>query len=426
MSVPLTYPSWSWLLSRLFEAGKALGPWSDTEIETLAVKIFTAMESPHREYHTLKHLTQFSPSDPTEILAVLFHDVVYLDVDGQWPESFASLLDQPTAVPFYQELAHLFGFSQTRPLAISQPTQGSPPPGRNEFFSAIAFAGTLGVQVGRTVTLEVAACIEATIPFRGQSALETLYQRLLDLGLDADAAVARAVHLANQDVESFQFDDPGNFLAGTWDLLPELNPVLRLSPLFSIKNYRQALERMEKFFFGLKADQLMLSWRGLPTTEELAAGRQRIENNLTTAGAYLDAKLLAAGLLEALAVVSGGDVPISLFMGAPGAEPSDRLEAKLPPLPPATEIDQLTFLLEWGRSKSTGFDLTNSPLAAWLWRQMSPGARQTQRRKADDFFNEQISADEFLHHWPENLSRQVAQAVAALVPTRRTRLAPWL
>ena len=418
MSVPLTYPSWSWLLDRLSDVGQAFGPWSDAEIEAMAVTIFTAMEAPHREYHTLKHLTQFSPVDPTETLAVLFHDVVYLDVDGQWPEPFAAVLDQPTEVPFFNELTRLFGFSEAPHTVHSV--------GKNEFFSAVAFAGVLGARLGRTVTLEVAACIEATIPFRGQAALETLYQRLTTLGLDAENAVARAVHLANQDVESFQFDDPGTFLAGTWDLLPELNPVLRLSPLVSIKSYRQALERMEKFFAGLQADQLMLSWRGVPSQDELASGRQRIESNLATAAGYLDAKLLAAGLLEALAAVSGGDVPISLFMGVAGAEANDRLEAKLPPLPPATTVDQLTFLLEWGRSASTGFDLTNSPLAAWLWRQMSPEVRQTQRQRAGAFFNGQSSADEFLHHWPENLRRQVAQAVAELVPTRRNRLAPWL
>ncbi len=418
MSV-LTYPSWTWLLSRLTEAGQVLGPWSDAEMESLAVALFTAMEAPHREYHTLKHLTQFSPQDPVETLAVLFHDVVYLDVDGHWPESFITCLTQPTEIPFYQEIVHLFG--PTAPFD----TQGNQL-GKNEFYSALAFAGTLGDRVGRKVTLEIAACIEATIPFRGPGALETLYQSLQDLGLEAESAMARAVHMANEDVASFQFDDPGTFLAGTWDLLPELNPVLRLSPLFSIGNYRQALERMEKFFAGLKADQLMVSWRGVPTQEDLTAGQKRIESNLATAAAYLDAKLLAAGLLEALAAVSGGDVPISLFMGAPGAGPEDRLEAKLPSLPPATTIDRLTFLLEWGRSASTGFDLTNSPLAAWLWRQMSPEERQLQRQRAGAFFNGQLAPELLLKSWPEPLRRQVAQAVAELVPTRRTRLGPWL
>jgi hypothetical protein len=226
------HPGWKSLVAWFDRAWEGLGldlPRSRTE--ALAVGVFTAMGGPLRRFHSLGHLFRFRPADPLEILAVLYHDVVYWSVDGAWPPGFEpaltavagsgqswAALEAGAPVPFYDDLLALFGLKPGDPVGKT---------GANELFSALAFASVLGDDLGRDRTLAVAACIEGTIPFRGPGARKTLHDRLLTLGIpaaEADAWVARAVRMANQDVGDFRHEDAGTFLGG------DLEPPARTEP----------------------------------------------------------------------------------------------------------------------------------------------------------------------------------------------------
>lgn len=418
-------PSWARLIDEFRHALEALGcSVSEARLESLAVGVFTAMSGPLRRFHSLDHVFHFDPADPLETLAVLYHDVVYWSVDQGWPASFAEPLSPVAAagtsgvrlapsapIAHYRDVLAVFGLEPESEVGT----------GANELFSALAFAAALGADLGRDRTLAVAACIEATIPFRDPACRLVLKSRLETLGFlpaAADLALARAVHMANQDVSDFRLEDPGEFLSGSWDLLPELNPGLRIHSVFTVEAYRKALDGMAKFFGFLTPDKLFDGWGDEPGAATLARWKAQAAANLDTARAYMEAKLLASALIEAFARASGGDAPLSLFMGATVDPVSQRLESHLPD--PGICPDDVVFtLLDTGRPGRSSFDLANSPLAAWLYVQTDPEERAHQRQRSTLLFAGTLAPQAFLAGWNPALITPLARALAQQVPTRR-------
>lgn len=425
--------SWSRLIGQFQSASDSLTLGiPGNQVEALAVGVYTAMAAPRRRFHTIDHLFRFEPADGLEALAVLYHDVVYWSVDEQWPQGFAEvlstvaeagrpgcLLASEPPVPYYAEILSVFGLSPGGPAGKT---------GVNELFSALACASALGPFLSRDQVLAVAACIEATIPFRGPGCRTHLFERLAALGIEPAQArrfVARAVRMANQDVQDFRLEDTGLFLGGTWNLLPELNPELRISAVFTISAYRKALEATDRFFAFLTPELLFDSWDEEPGEAVLHAWRTQAAANLAVARSYLWAKLLAAGLLEALARATGPDVPLSLFMGPSGGASEDRLEAHLPPLGPFEDRDPVFFLLDRGRSTDSSFDLTNSPVAAWIYRQIGAGRKELEARTRD-LFSGVLSPADYLACWNPSVTGPLIRALAEFVPTRRAGLGKLL
>lgn len=409
--------------------GAAPGPEA---LETLAVAVYTSMGQANRQFHSLAHVFSFfGESDPVFRLAALFHDLIYLQVDGGWPPFLAEALEPFTEQarldsrlrpdPVFAEhfdLLSLFGTQAGAPL---------PQPGANELLSALAFGRLVSGLLPRDPLLEVGACIEASIPFRIGAPGEALFERLTRLGLDpaaAETAVHRALAFANQDVIDFHLADGAQFLNNTWKLLPELNPALRQKQQYTLTSYRKALQAMDGFFHFLQPERIYHSWRGRPdsgTMKDWEAGAHR---NLSLARDYLGAKLLAAGLLEALAQLSGGDAPLPLFMGDLNAraEGRARLEEALPPRRhPLKAWGALGELLGKGRRDDPGFDLKDSPLAAWILDGLEDQGFRRLRASADSFFKGELKAQDWLSQWPRDLVRPVVKALAAYVPSRRTR-----
>jgi hypothetical protein len=245
-----------------------------------------------------------------------------------------------------------------------------------------------------------------------------------------DAMVHRAISFANKDVRDFALEDAAAFLTNTWKLLPESNLSLR-SKSFYIGEYRIALGKMLGFFEHLDADTIFHSWKGEPDPETLRAMREAARLNLETAKSYLKAKLLASGVIEALAAVSGGDAPLALFMGD---LPVDGLEREnlvtfLPPAATPSWIessDPVYRLLRDGRMNESSFDLKNSPFALYLLNRLEPG-RLTERMTAvEAFFSCSLSASDFLRGFEDGLLRELVKACAAMVNTRVERLSAWL
>ena len=380
---------------------------SQDDIASYSELIYQCMSGDGRKYHDIEHVFDIvaAITDPVQMLAAAFHDAVYYQIDGGLSEGVRKylgtaiterdsgvVLDAGLGSESGNELdamvVEIFGFV---------PGQAVPPgAGLNEFLSSLLAARSLAPLLPRDVLARIAACIEATIPFRtqdaaGRPAAEGLFERLtaasqrFDLDMTSEqieAAVHCAVDLANRDVANFADDDIARFLGDTWELLPESNDALRSSSDYTVGEYRFALYKMQRFFASVTADRVFTAFRGRPAPEELAALIRKAARNIDIGHRYLSAKLVTASILTAIAELTGGDAPIALFMGelrwversSPGiairGDSGRRLESFLPspwPLAAADVFPDLLQLFTEGRASDSGFDLRHAPVTAFVY-----------------------------------------------------------
>ncbi|MBI4818231.1 MAG: hypothetical protein HY791_18350 [Deltaproteobacteria bacterium] len=425
-------------LSRLAGAfGKALMELGvtpeDDVLERLAVLVHECMSSRGRSFHDVEHALEIGRSeDPLQILAGLFHDVVYHQIDGGLASTPRQLVgaglittDGVTRVgaldggdTLLADVVSVFGMTPGQELSVYG--------GLNELASALVAVRALQPFLSHTHLVSVAAAIEATIPFRppgpNGSPLEALHARLLAIGFqpsDAERAVRAALGVVNRDVENFAFENSAEFLDHTWMLLPESNWSLRNNAAYTLTEYRGAIERMEKFLSGLSPSLVFSEFRGAPEKERLESMTRGAARNIRIGSRYLRAKCVAARVLESLACLTGGDAPVSLFMGDLPDAKSDTLRIEdffPPPTRHATDIDDEVYsLLAYGRASETSFDLRNAPLAAYLYEAL--GDRDTDLTLAG--LRAGRTAPEVL---PREVLAPLVQAIAAIASTRRKRL----
>jgi len=420
------------------------------EMERLAVMVHRIMSFQSRQFHTLEHVFGFLPgADHETALAAAFHDLVYYQVDDGLPPELEELLgpylDREAAVIRLAAHGPTGDLSRDRPygdcLAVFgfRPGQALQPfTGLNEFLSALVMMKVLEAHMPRATRIAIAACIEASIPFRGVDAQgrgvgEVLEARLSTMeGVDGiEAMVHRAVAFANEDVKDFAMADPGLFLSNTWKLLPESNAPLRYKGAFHVREYRVALGKMLGFFHSLHPDRIYRAYRGVPDPAALERLREAARRNLELADSYLRAKLLAVGLIEAVAEVSGGDAPMALFMGDLPKDSGDTesLVSFLPAvsIPPWIRADDPVYrLLKDGRLSESPFDLKNSPLALYLHDRLPPEAWQADMGASEDYFTGKLPAEGFLMGFDSGLLRDFLSACSRMVPTRKAVLESWL
>jgi hypothetical protein len=409
-------------------------PATTGEIERWGFSIHGALSASGREFHNHDHVIDLvTDSEPLEVIAALYHDAVYIQVDLGPPrsmrEELTSVLAQgadgwrvlpSAAAPVTGDVLHVFG---RRIGDVVTPTTGL-----NELSSALVAAIQLEHALSREQRLVVAACIEQTIPFRVDPVPE-LHHRLAELGLSGaalDAAIRSAVRVGNRDVENFADNDPARFLDNTWKLLPESNPALHSPMVYTVRDYRIALLKMESFLAWLPAERVFHSWDDEPRPEVHARRVARATGNIELAVRYLRAKLYSIGLVEAIAELTGGDVPVDYFMG--GVKSARRPEMKtiehfLPTLPDADDLDPpLHRLLAEGRASESSFDTGPSPLGAFL--HAAVGDREVMRgvEAAKRWWAGAGDAAAFLAGQPRRPVTAIARAAANIVDTRRDRL----
>src|SRR5262249_2524274 len=184
-------------------------------------------------------------------------------------------------------------------------------------------------------------------------------------GDELETTVKRAVRLSNRDVDNFADNDASRFLDNTWKLLPESNPALHSPMVYTVRDYRLALQKMESFLAWLPADRVFHTWGDEPKPEIHARRVARTTGNLQLAVRYLRAKLYSIALVEALAELTGGDVPLDYFMGGVKNREQVRIESYLPKLDAAKDLDpHLQRLLQHGRASESSFDTRPSPVGA--------------------------------------------------------------
>ena len=422
------------------------------KLEQIAELIIQTMRGPWRYFHTSEHIFEVGGSvDPIEVLAALFHDLVYVQVDQGVSFNISSALcpfvkevrsqlviRDETELPddaMYQLVASVFGFIPGKTL--------SPFGGQNEFLSAVIAAKSLEPFLPVSTIAEITACIEATIPFRsvspsGLSAIELLHQRLITINRDFNLGwshaeiveiVKRSVRLANRDVENFASPNSSNFLDNTWNLMPETNHELTNVNSYTVAGYRKSLQKMEGFLNCLKPELVFQQFMQEPDDETYANLIARTRKNIEVAKLYLGVKLITIAILEALSYRLGRDIPLSTMMGelrAPGFKTSV-LEDYLPnrqiayPLESQLQREVLD-LLEIGRNQESRYDIKNSPVSTFIIKSIGFAETENFLKKAQDFFAGHISSEEFLSYSSPDVIETISSGVMKLFDSRKAAL----
>lgn len=421
----------------LWNALHELGAQAETpDIERWGFSIHAALSAAGREFHNHDHVVGLlSEGDPLEVIAALYHDAVYIQVDQGPPRSMrdelAPLLAQ--SKDGWRILPAAAAGVSGEVLSVFARQVGdlvTPTTGLNELASALCASVQLQDVLYREQRIAVAACIEQTIPFREDPAT-ALHKRLRLLGLAGDAledTMKRAVRMGNRDVENFADNDPARFLDNTWKLLPESNPALHSPLVYTVKDYRIALQKMEAFLAQLPAERVFHSWGNEPSASVHARRVARTTGNLELAVRYLRAKLYSIGLVEAIAEITGGDVPLDYFMGGRkddgGGRPSmKRIDQFLPTLAHASDLDPpLHELLAKGRASESSFDTGPSPLGAFLHATVGEGEVMKQVETAKKWWAGAMDATAFLQQQPAAPVAAIARAAGNIIDTRRDRL----
>ncbi|MCC3407743.1 MAG: hypothetical protein JGK17_19540 [Microcoleus sp. PH2017_10_PVI_O_A] len=420
--------------------------------EQIAELIIQTMRGPWRYFHTSEHIFEVGGSvDPIEVLAALFHDLVYVQVDQGVSFNISSALcpfvqevrsqlviRDETELPddtMYHLVACVFGFVPGKTL--------SPFAGQNEFLSAVIAGKSLEPFLSASTIAQIAACIEATIPFRplspsGLSAIELLHQRLVTVNRDLDFGwtdteiaeiVKRSVRLANRDVENFASPNSSNFLDNTWNLMPETNHELSNVNSYTVGGYRKSLQKMEGFLNFLKPELVFQQFMQEPDDETYANMIAQTRKNIAVAKLYLGIKLITIAILEALSYRLGRDIPLSTMMGelrAPGFKTS-ALEDYLPnrqiayPLESQLEKEVLD-LLAIGRNQESPYDIKNSPVATFIIKSIGFAETENFLKKAQEFFAGHISSEEFLSYCAPDVIETISSGVMKLFDSRKTAL----
>jgi hypothetical protein len=404
------------------------------DIERWGFVIHAALSAPGREFHNHRHVLEIvREADPLEALAALYHDAVYMQVDKGLPRAMAQTIDAL--------IDEERGGWRILPSAAEGPTKDvlavfdkrvgdlvTLAGGLNELASAMVAVVHLAPVLERSQRIAIAACIEQTVPFR-RDPCAALAKRLDGLGItgaEQRITMMRAVRLGNRDVENFGESNPARFLDNTWKLLPESNPSLHSPMVYTVREYRIALHKMEAFLSWLPAERVFHTWGGEPEAEKYRLMVERVTANLQLAVRYLRAKLYSIAMVEAIADITGGDVPLDYFMGG-GKSPSRpvmrRIEQFLPELRDRADLDPpLHRLLAEGRASESSFDISPSPLGAFLHVSLGEAAMMDGVAEAKRWWNGDITAMEFLSTQDPEPVVAILSAAAEIIETRKLQL----
>ena len=310
---------------------------SDNQINEISKLIVDAMGGHYRHFHNFEHLLMVSNSnDPLVILAGIFHDLIYVQVDKRIVFNVS-----PYLTPFIEEKNGLFLIKSTPDhqenvldivLEIFQVNRGdnlSDFVGRNEFLSALSAATILVPFLSLAIIARLVTIIELTIPFRRSQAddisiIEKLKQRLESVNykfkLDLDEAtikqtITQAVKLANLDVSGFAFDDVRQFVNNTWLLLPETNHSLLSLDKSTLKEYCIALTKTAKFLDSLSPELIFHRYNDEPVEETWHQLLNRCQNNLAVTKLYLTTIIVSLSLVEALCCRFTHQISFSFLFG---------------------------------------------------------------------------------------------------------------
>ena len=395
--------------------------------------IYDSMQTPGRVYHAMQHVFEMSREmkDPILILSALFHDVIYYSIDQKFSKEQAEALEgvmQPGTLqltlatefsdPLVKMVVDLYGFLPGSPL---------PKLGTNEFLSAMIGVRVMSRFLGYSHLVQIATCIEATIPFRntedGKTPMDRLYDRLVPVSKAKPEewlveTVRMAAVTANYDLSSFDSTDRDFFMDSSWKLLPEARPILLREdcPLAEFLNEIRALQGRTKFLQGA-VPRIFQCFRDQPTEAEMEEKKRMTHENLKVVNEYSQIRLLQVLVLVEFVDVMGEDPQTIPLRSC--------LRMELPPAPEG-EPDNLSSVQKeirnWlvnGRRADFSWDPAASPLAAYLYDTLGPdGVRQ-----AIAIANgQEPGSHELLKFLPKNVVLTIASRLGQCLPDRAERL----
>eukprot|EP00934_Nitzschia_sp_Nitz4_P008721 Nitzschia sp. Nitz4//scaffold52_size167869//7464//8852//NITZ4_002255-RA/size167869-processed-gene-0.114-mRNA-1//-1//CDS//3329553972//8711//frame0 len=367
----------------------ALQPESTLELEekaSIAKLVYDSMTTHGRVYHSMQHVFDISRDmkDPILVLSALFHDVIYFSIDKVFSETQKQYLE-PILVPdaptltlvsdlpdeLIENFCKLYGFAPGEPL---------PSLGTNEFLSGVIGVRVLSKWLSFPQLMEVATCIEATIPFRpvvdGKSPMDRLYDRLKSVCPDQSEewlveTVRKAAATANFDLCSFDSTDRDFFLDSSWKLMPEARPSLLREdcPLSEWMNELKAIEGRTKFLIGA-VPKIFQSFRQVPSDDEMDRKRAQTHNNLDVMYLYLKVRQLQAMVLVSIVEAMCEDpaaLPLRSCLSVDIPELSEGPREDLSPV----ELEVRSWLVG-GRKVGFEWDPAVSPLGAFLYDSLGP------------------------------------------------------
>ena len=416
---------------------------------TTAELIIQSMTGAWRFFHTPEHIFEVGRGgDAIEVLAALFHDAIHIQADNgvgvnigmliapfirETDKALKILPAQPMAAdPVFVMVCLLFDFSAGQVLQAAK--------GQNEFLSALVAAKSMEQVLGLENLAQMAACIEATIPFRkgsqdGLTPSDVLRQRLHRVSdtfafgwgdEQLDAIVRRAVRLANRDVENFSHPASAEFLNNTWNLMPETNHELLGAYSYTVSGYRKSLQKMESFMLELTPQVVFQQYQQEPPAQAFDAMLMRTEKNLAVARLYLGSKLLSIAIIEAVSQRLGSEIPLATMMGElPQRGTIDaQLESFLPTVPhpwqPQCQLEQeVLSLLETGRTLESDYDVKHSPVATFVVRSIGFTRSSALLAQARAFFSQQISGEQFLQSCDPDIVEAIVGGACQVFEIRR-------
>jgi hypothetical protein len=422
-----------------------------SDVEHIALFIYQGMAGNGRTFHTTEHVLQVCRhlEHPLQILATLFHDIIYHQIDNGIEKDTQVIL---SPLVYHQDNKTYIREDYPRddiPLALClevfdyQPNDEIRIQGYNEFLSTLVAIQKLKAYLGHRNLLGIMVAIEGTIPFRGlnhdgQNCFEVMETKLLKLNQKYELNIKEehiylllelAVEMANNDVENFSHSNVAEFLDNTWRLIPETNDSLRVANAYTLTSYRKAIEKMEGFLNFLSPSIVFQQYRQVPSNETFKQLKEHAEDNIKIAREYLQAKLTSVALLEALAVCTGGDAPISMFIGdirhSGSFQAIERAEDYLPAITVSEELEYdeaVLRLLEFGRASELDFDTQNAPFSYFVYASIGKEKNQLYLQAARKMFKGEISCQEYLTQMDARTRTAIAQACAQVAISRREAL----
>ena len=259
--------------------------------------------------------------------------------------------------------------------------------------------------------------------------MPALHRRLAELGLAGEAleaAIRSAVRVGNRDVDNFADNDAARFLDNTWKLLPESNPALHSPMVYTVRDYRIALLKMEGFLAWLPAERVFHSWNDEPRPE-VHARRSRAPPATSSSPCATCAPSCTRSAWSRRSPRSPAATCRSTTSWAGSSSASrpemKRIEQFLPSLPHARDLDPpLHRLLAEGRASESSFDTGPSPLGAFL--HAAVGEREVMKgvEVAKKWWAGAGDAAAFLAEPAARPIAAIARAAANIIDTRRDRL----
>jgi hypothetical protein len=135
--------------------------------------------------------------------------------------------------------------------------------------------------------------------------------------------------------------------------------------------------------------------------------------------------MTSISIIEALALETGGNCPVSMFLGdiRSAFGTPERVEDYLPAGPQGQELDtQILQVLEKGRPEDSRNDLTVSPLTAYVYRCLGVAGSATALAHAQQMASGTLQPARFLATLPPDMLGSVIDACARIAISRSDKL----